>query len=219
MTYYRLAVQDRQSTHWIWKTTPLTSLQAVFQVLRKYAALPLDGIRVFNASSEEALNEMLSRQNNHLESASVTATQFLRERNIAGGAQLQSASDQHVPAHTDLQETLSIAWATWEMHKAAQGVQQGAETATWAKEVWEKHRAAQEEASGLVASPLINHLATMGTLSRLDMSLQEKKRLEIELGPGGDHDIPYLFTLPITQKVQLAWIRLQKQVQGGESLP
>jgi hypothetical protein len=166
MTYYRLAVQDRQSTH-----------------------LPQDGIRVFNASSEEALNEMLSRQNKHLESDSVTATQFLRERNIVGGEQLQYATDRRLPAHTDQQETVSNAWATWEMHKAAQGVQQGTET------------------------------ATMGTLSRLEMSLQEKKRLEIELGPGGDHDMPYVFTLPITQNEQLAWIRLQKQVQGGELLP
>jgi hypothetical protein len=50
------------------------------------------------------------------------------------------------------------------------------------------------------------------------MSFQEQKRLEIELGPGSDHDTPYLFTLPISQQERLAWIRLQKQVQAGEFL-
>jgi hypothetical protein len=221
MTYYRLAVQDRQSTHWTWKTTAVTSLQAVFQVLRIYAALPQDDIRVFTASSKEELREMLSRQNNQLESGSVTATQFLQERNIAGGKQLQNALDQRVSTQTDQQETEIVAWATRELHKSAERIQQESGNATWAKEVWEKHRALQtkqKEAGGVTASPLHNYLTTMGTLSSLGMSFQEKKRLEIELGSGGDHDLPYLFTLPITQKERLAWIRLQKQVQAGELL-
>ena len=222
MTYYRLAVQDRQTKLWIWKTTAVTSLQAVFQLLRSFSMLPQDGIRVFTATSKEELAEMLSRQNNHLVSGSVTATQFLQARRIAARERLQNVSDQLVSTKVDQQPTDLVAYATWEMHKVAQNVQQQADTATWAREIWDNHRAGQgnqQEVGGITASPLHEHLTTMGTLSRLDMSLQEKKRLEIELGPGGDHDIPYLFTLPITQKVQLAWIRLQKQVQGGESLP
>ncbi|HEX6556002.1 MAG TPA: hypothetical protein VF026_24805 [Ktedonobacteraceae bacterium] len=83
MTYYRLALQDRQTTRWTWKTTALTSLQAVFQLLRTYAKLPQGGIHVFTASSKEDLNEMFRRQNTNLASSSVTATQFLQERNIA----------------------------------------------------------------------------------------------------------------------------------------
>lgn len=27
MTYYRLAEQDRQTARWVWKTTPVTTLQ------------------------------------------------------------------------------------------------------------------------------------------------------------------------------------------------
>ena len=221
MTYYRLAVQDRQSTQWIWKTTAVTSLQAVFQVLRIYAALPQEDIRVFTASSKEELREMLNRQNNQLVSGSVTATHFLQERNLAGGEQLENALDQRMSAQTDQQETTIVAWATREKHKAAQSVQQKADNATWAKELWEKHRAAQakqKEAGGVTVSPLHDPLTTMGTLSSLGMSFQDKKRLEIELGSGGDHDMPYLFTLPVTQKERLAWIRLQKQVQAGEFL-
>src|SRR5215470_262166 len=96
MTYYRLAVQDCHSAQWIWKTTAVTSLQAVFHVLRIYSVLPQDGIRVFTASSKEALGEMLSRQNNHLVSGSVTAAHFLQARKIAGGEQLHHASNQRV---------------------------------------------------------------------------------------------------------------------------
>ncbi len=88
MTYYRSALQDRQTTKWTWKTTAVTSLQAVFQLLRGYSMLPQDTIRVFTASSKEELNELLSRQNNHLASSSVTAAQFLQERHIAGGEQV-----------------------------------------------------------------------------------------------------------------------------------
>ncbi len=201
MTCYRLAVQDRQTTHWTWKTTAVTSLQAVLQLLRSYRMLPQDDIRVFVASSKEEFSEMLSRQNNHLASGSVTATQFLQESNIAGGEQAQSASDQRVSAQT---------------------LQQGADVATWAKDLWERHtamrtaQAVQSESSAAISSTLHEHLTTTGVPSSLGMSLQEHKRLEIELGPGGDHDTPYLFTLPIALKERLDWLRLQARVQAGE---
>jgi len=211
MTYYRLAVQDRQSTQWIWKTTAVTSLQAVLHLLRSYRMLPQDGIRVFTASAKEELSDMLRRQNNYLASGSVTAAQFLRSRKIAGGEQAHSASEERVSPQTAQQRTDGVAWATWETHKVDQAVKQGADAATWAREVWEKHQtvqAAQRE-----------HLATSGATSSPSMSFQEQKRLEIELGSGGDHDTPYHFTLPISQQERLAWIRLLKQVQAGELLP
>src|SRR5690242_18394631 len=82
MKYYRLASYHHQTAKWIWKTTPLTSLQAVFHVLRLYAALPQDRIRVFTASSKEELGEMLKYENQNQISVSVTAVQFLHERNM-----------------------------------------------------------------------------------------------------------------------------------------
>jgi hypothetical protein len=51
MKYYRLALQDRQTGKWVWKTTPITSLQSVFQLLRIYDTLPQDRIHVFTAAS------------------------------------------------------------------------------------------------------------------------------------------------------------------------
>jgi hypothetical protein len=44
------------------------------------------------------------------------------------------------------------------------------------------------------------------------MDSLDRKRLEIEQGAGGDHDVPYHFTLPIFMPQQLAWIRLQNRV-------
>ena len=211
MKYYRLAVQDHQSAQWVWKTTPVTSLQAVLQLLRSYRMLPQDGVRVFTASSAAEPSEMLSRQNDHQESGSVTATQFLQERHISAGEQAQSTSEERVSPQTVQQATGNIALANWETPMAAQATQQGADAATWARELWEKHQAAQAAQRG--------HLATADAPSSLGMSFLEKKRLEIELGPGGDHDLPYRFTLPISQKEWLAWIHLQKQVQAGEFLP
>jgi hypothetical protein len=98
MTYYRLAIRNRQTTQWNWKTTAVSSLAAVFQLLRIYRMLPQDGIRVFTAASKADLSEMLKRQNTTLASSSVTATQFLREKNLAISEQEQSASEQSISA-------------------------------------------------------------------------------------------------------------------------
>ena len=47
-------------------------------------------------------------------------------------------------------------------------------------------------------------------------SMLEKRRFELELGEGGDHDALYLFTLPLSTPQMLAWIQLRTRVQSGE---
>jgi hypothetical protein len=84
MTYYRLAFRDRQTATWIWKTTAITSLQAVVQQLRRYSATSQDRVRVFMASSPEEMNKQLAQENNGLGSHSVTVAQFLQERMLTG---------------------------------------------------------------------------------------------------------------------------------------
>ena len=168
---------------------------------------------MFTASSREDLNEMLNRQNNNQESGSVTATQFLRERNLNVSEPAQSASNQHVSIQMVQQGADAVAWATWEMHMAAQAAQREADVATWAKDVWEKHTTMRRDQA---AQPAAAASIAPGMLSNLGMNLLEQKRLEIELGPGGDHDTPYLFTLPIALKERLAWLRLQARVKAGE---
>jgi hypothetical protein len=51
------------------------------------------------------------------------------------------------------------------------------------------------------------------------MSLLERRREELESGPGGDHDLPYSFSLPLSAPQVLAWITLLVKVQQGELLP
>jgi hypothetical protein len=82
MIYYRVAWKTNQSPVWQWKSTKLTSLNALFLFLRMYSALPQDHLRVFSSSSLESLDEMLMRENNGWASTSVTAEQFLHERGI-----------------------------------------------------------------------------------------------------------------------------------------
>lgn len=201
MIYYRLAFQDRQTAKWTWKTTTLTSLQSVFQLLRAFSALPQDSIRVFTASSIEGLNEMISSENNGLASGSVTATQFLQERNLSVPERVQSASEQR---------------------PSTQAARPGASVVTWAQELWEKHimtgsaQASRPGSSVAISSPLGEPLIAAGASAGLGMGLLEQKRLEIERGPGGDHDTPYVFTLPVSMPQLLAWTRLQTRVQAGE---
>jgi hypothetical protein len=178
MTYYRIALHNRQINLWTWKTTVLTSLQAVLQVLRAYSALPQDCIRVFTAASKDDLNEMLRRENSNLASGSVTAVQFLQERKLQVPGQAQS-TPEHRTVELTVRQTAAIA----------------------------------------TSSPLREYGTATGFPGINGASSLDKKRLEIEYGPGGDHDTPYHFTLPISTPQLLAWTRLQTRVRAGELQP
>src|SRR5260370_38313325 len=80
--YYRVAIQLDPSPLWQWKSTALSSLDALFQWLRLHRTLPQDRLRVFSSSSCEEMNEQLVRENKELRSISVTAAQFLQKRLI-----------------------------------------------------------------------------------------------------------------------------------------
>src|SRR5689334_11466191 len=62
---------------WKWRSTLLTSPHALFTLLRAYSYIPKEQIRIFFASSESGMDEMLSRQNQGLVTSSVTADAFL----------------------------------------------------------------------------------------------------------------------------------------------
>jgi hypothetical protein len=171
MTYYRIAWRDRQTAMWIWMTTALASLQAVFQLLRSFRTLPQDSIRVFIAGSKEDLNAMLRRENTNLVSGSVTAAQFLRARLL------------RVPG----------------------------ESAT--------EPAVQPAIAFVTGLPRREQNILTGSLACDDVNFLERQRLERECGPGGDHDTPYCFSLPISMPQLLAWICLQARVQAGELEP
>src|SRR5712692_7767526 len=95
MMYYRVAWKSNRSSVWQWKSTKLTSLQASFGFLRMYSAIPQDHLRVFSSLSLEGMDEMLMRENKGWESTSITAEEFLREREIQIQERTQRASEQY----------------------------------------------------------------------------------------------------------------------------
>ena len=80
MIYYRVALQADQSNPWQWKSTVLTSLDALFGFLKLYSMIPRDSIRVFYSSSVECMDVMLERENKGLASNSITAEQLVTGR-------------------------------------------------------------------------------------------------------------------------------------------
>src|SRR5579863_6597606 len=83
MIYYRLAVQENETSKWIWKSTTLTSLVAVLHLLRIYSPIPEERIRVFSSICKEEMAAMLNRENDGLVSGAPTAGEFLRERHLS----------------------------------------------------------------------------------------------------------------------------------------
>lgn len=180
--YYRVAIQRGrdnldQPSAWQWKS-PLLSPEVVFQWLRLYRALPQDQLRVFSCSSKEGLKEQPVRENQGLESTSITAAQFLQGRMIGSP---------------------EVVWGA-----SACGVQGNERTTSSVVST----RICLDESNGTACTP-----------GERSMSSLERKRLELELGVGSDHDIPYSFSLPLSMPQVLAWIRLMGRVQRGELQP
>jgi hypothetical protein len=50
-------------------------------------------------------------------------------------------------------------------------------------------------------------------------SALERRREELESGPGADHDLPYRFSLPLSLPQVLAWMRLLAKVHSGALQP
>jgi hypothetical protein len=79
-----------------------------------------------------------------------------------------------------------------------------------------------KQGSSIAVSPMVRlnvstiaaHIQDERSMSRLSRRL-----LELELGPGGDHDIPYSFALPPSIPQVLVWIRLLARVHRGEIQP
>jgi hypothetical protein len=57
------------------------------------------------------------------------------------------------------------------------------------------------------------------TLDERGMSPLDKRREELERGAGGDHDLPYQFTLPASLPQVLSWVKLLVRVQQGDFQP
>ena len=176
--YYRVAIQVEPSPLWQWKSTVLSSLDALFQYLRLHRALPQDRLRVFSCSSREEMNEQLRQENLGLGSLSVTAALFLQKRLIHAPELTRGTQEREGGEYP---QRASIAIATQPV-------------------VYEISRGRNDLVGG-------------------GMSALERRRLELEPGPGGDHDVPYSFAMPPSMPQVHAWMRLLAKVQRGELQP
>jgi hypothetical protein len=178
--YYRIAIQRGrdsldQPSIWQWKSTALSSLQSLFQVLRLYSALPQEHLRVFSSPSRESLQEQLVQENSGSGSDSAIAAHFLQQRLIhSTGVTLACGSQGHA-------EMTSIAIST--------------------------------------RTRLDESIIAARALGEKSMNSLERRRLEQELGTGGDHDVPYHFALPLSMPQVLTWMRLVGRIQRGELEP
>lgn len=105
--YYRVAIQVDQVPHWQWKSTALSSLDTLFQLLRLYRALPQDRLRVFSSSSREELDELLACENNGGGSSSATAAQFLQGRRI-GVRETARESAEHGEREDQVMDSIAV---------------------------------------------------------------------------------------------------------------
>jgi hypothetical protein len=82
MIYYRVALQVRDTSTWKWQSTILTTLETLFRFLRRYrdCGFPYNRIRVFFASSTQAFDELLARENEGAISNSMTVEQLAAQR-------------------------------------------------------------------------------------------------------------------------------------------
>lgn len=175
MMFYRVAIQASNEGCWKWKSTPLDSLGALFQLLRLYSAIPQNRLRVFMTSSRQELDDMLARENKGIDSTSVTAEQFLSQRRISSSGSKQAG--------------------------AGDGAQPPRKVST------------------ITLPPLPAESARAEALLQPQgLSTLERRRWELEMGEGGDHDESYTFALPLSMPQTLAWTRLLVRVQHGELL-
>lgn len=203
MIYYRIAWKTDQSPVWRWKSTKLTSLEALFRLLRMYHMVPQDYLCVFSSTSLEYLNEMLICENNGWGSTSLTAEQFLRERGIGSIGMSQGASECREYGTRTSTGTLATTKQSLDESIAHSqpplpSVYGYASFVTTKQSVGERIAGNQPE----------------GYMNALD-----RRRLEVELGAGGDSDTPYTFALPTSMPQALTWIRLLVKVQHGELEP
>lgn len=175
--YYRIAIQNDSSSFWQWKSTILSSLDALFRLLRVYSALPQDCLRVFSSRSREEMDDLLARENIGLASASVTAERFLKERGIRLPTTIRAASEHWIQENQGARPVAVSATLLLNEGNAAEPA--------YAQEEW-------------------------------GLSALERRRFELEGGAGGDHDVPYTFTFPVSIAQVLAWTKLLAKVQSGE---
>lgn len=180
MIYYRVAIKADQLDPWRWRSTILTSLDALFGFLKLYGMVPTDQIRVFFSSSVEYLDPMLYRENEGLASNSIPAEELLKGKRSIN----------------------TVEMARLEMELGA----------------IESRKMVESAVSATQATQSLNERYVNSLYATSNNSL-DIRRLQLEIGSTGDHDLPYEFSLPSSMPQALAWAELLVKVHMGELEP
>ncbi|HET8913008.1 MAG TPA: hypothetical protein VFN23_16155, partial [Ktedonobacteraceae bacterium] len=78
------------------------------------------------------------------------------------------------------------------------------------------HSMVSREQARISNLSFVPYLGDQPALEDTTNRVLERRRLDIEEGEGGDHDEPYVFSMPVTIQEGLAWSRLLGKVQRGE---
>jgi len=90
------------------------------------------------------------------------------------------------------------------------------------RSISEREGGTERERGAIAVSspPAVNERGGEGSiLQSRGMSALERRREALESGPGGDHDLPYSFSLPRSVPQVLAWMTLLARVQRSELHP
>jgi hypothetical protein len=173
MMYYRVAWKSSSGAIWQWKSTKLSSIDALLRFIEMYSAMAPGRLHIFSSSSAKGLNELLERKNGGFETDSLSVEEFLLQQGMTAPGNSKGQEDEK---EEPIKRFIAVT------HTFPRGILGGAER-------------------------VLDHHSVDNLQSR---------RSRIEQGEGGDHDIPYTFTLPVSLPQILAWTRLLAKVQHGE---
>jgi hypothetical protein len=92
--------------------------------------------------------------------------------------------------------------------------------AVWSTSAREGGTSQERGAIAVISLPPVNERGGGGSaLESRGMSALVRRREELESGPGGDRDLPYSFSLPLSLPQALAWMTLLGRVHCGELHP
>jgi hypothetical protein len=229
--FYRVAIQKDPAALWRWESRVIASLEVLMRVLWMYRSMSQYERRVFFASSVAGLDSMLDRETKGLASHSIAVEQLLQGKSSTGQSisQLEMRrfeSELRTRESVEMLETSTVEELS--LHeKQNQG--SGAPSVTAAHFLHERLIHAPEATGGEDQQRVSITVATQSSVNGSStegngqlgkwMNALESRRLALELGPGGDHDVPSRFVLPASMPPVLAWMRLLARIERGELHP
>ena len=99
--FYRVAIRPNAMASWQWRSTRLSSLEALFAFLRQYQAIPQDRVKVFSAATREELDEQLAQANYELEIQAYSTSHVTVPLSLQEASETSSLASSSVDRYHD----------------------------------------------------------------------------------------------------------------------